>query len=81
MLTLGNDGLPIGRTKTNYHNQNGVLHKRCTHCGKFFRLNYFYPLKYRRNGKEYETLQSWCKFCMVAQNSKRIRMKKSNILQ
>lgn len=76
MITLGNDGLPIGRMKANYQNQNGVLYKRCSHCGKYFRLNYFYALKYRRNGKEHETLQSWCKFCTVTENNKRTRMKK-----
>lgn len=76
MITLGNDGLPVGRRKSNYMNIDGVLHKRCTHCGKYHRLSYFYPLKYRRDGKEYETLQSWCKFCMVSENCKRVKQKK-----
>lgn len=77
-MTLGNDGLPIGRRKNSYLNISGVLHKRCTHCGKHLRLNYFYPLKYRRNGKDYETLQSWCKFCMITENAKRVKMKKKS---
>jgi len=60
MIVLGSDGLPVGRRKNNYMNIDGVLHKRCTHCGQYFRLNYFYPLKYRRKGETRETLQSWC---------------------
>lgn len=76
MVALGKDGLPIGRRKLNYRNENGILYKRCTHCGRFFRLNYFYLLKYRRNGKGYETLQSWCKFCMVITNNKKNKPKK-----
>lgn len=76
MITLGNDGLPVGRRKSNYMNIDGVLHKRCTHCGKYFRLKYFYPLKYRRNGEIHESLQSWCKFCMVSENCKRVKQKK-----
>ena len=75
MITLGSDGLPVGRRKENYMNVDGVLQKRCTHCGKHYRLNYFYPLKYRRDGKEHETLQSWCKFCMVSENCKRVKQK------
>lgn len=76
MITLGNDGLPVGRRKSNYMNIDGILHKRCTHCGKYFRLKYFYPLKYRRNGEIHESLQSWCKFCMVSENCKRVKQKK-----
>lgn len=77
MITLGADGLPVGRAKKNYLNISGVLHKRCTHCGKYLRLNYFYPLKYQRDGKQHETLQSWCKFCMVTDNCRRAREKKN----
>ena len=69
MIVLGSDGLPVGRRKNNYMNIDGVLHKRCTHCGQYFRLSYFYPLKYRRKGEARETLQSWCKFCMVSELS------------
>ncbi len=76
MITLGNDGLPVGRRKNNYMNIDGVLHKRCTHCGQYFRLNYFYPLKYRRNGEIRETLQSWCKFCMVSECCKKAKEKR-----
>lgn len=76
MIELGNDGLPIGRRKNNYSNISGVLYKRCTHCGKHLRLNYFYPLKYIRSGKKYETLQSWCKFCMTTENCKRVKEKR-----
>lgn len=76
MITLGNDGLPIGRQKRNYTTIDGKLYKRCTHCGKMYRLNYFYPLKYKRNGKNYETLQSWCKFCTITENCKRVKTKK-----
>lgn len=76
MITLGSDGLPIGRRKLNYRIDNGILHKLCTHCGKHLRLNYFYPLKYVRDGKEHETLQSWCKFCMTTENCKRVKENK-----
>ncbi|WP_300701277.1 hypothetical protein [Bacteroides sp.] len=76
MLTLGDDDLPIGRRKKgNYMSIGGVLHKRCSHCGQFFRLNYFYPLKYTRNGKRFETLQSWCKFCTITENCRRVKEK------
>lgn len=78
MIRLGNDGLPIGRKRSNYSNIDGVLHKRCTHCGNHYRLSYFYPLKYRRNGVEYETLQSWCKFCMTTEINENIK-KKNNM--
>ena len=75
-MTLGNDGLPIGRRKNSYLNISGVLHKLCTHCGKHLRLNYFYPLKYVRDGKEHETLLSWCKFCVTTENCKRVKENK-----
>lgn len=65
MIVLGSDGLPVGRRKNNYMNIDGVLHKRCTHCGQYFRLSYFYPLKYRRKGEIRETLQS----CSLGANS------------
>lgn len=78
-MTLGNDGLPIGRKKTNYMRINGVLHKRCTHCNKYYRLNYFYTLKYKRNGETHETLQSWCKFCMVSNCCRRAKLKKERL--
>lgn len=79
MIRLGNDGLPIGRKRTNYINLDGVLHKRCTHCDKYYRLNYFYPLKYRRNGVKHETIQSWCKFCMATEINKSIKQKKEKL--
>lgn len=76
-IKFGDDGLPVGRKKLNYRTENGVLQKRCSHCGKFYRLNYFYSLKYQRNGIEHETLQSWCKFCMIEDNCKRVLQKKN----
>lgn len=79
MIRLGNDGLPIGRKRSNYSNIDGVLHKRCTHCGKHYRLSYFYSLKFRRNGAEHETLQSWCKFCMATEINKSIKQKKEKL--
>lgn len=79
MITLGNDGLPIGRRKNNYMNIEGVLHKRCSHCEKYYRLNYFYPLKYQRNGVAHESLQSWCKFCMVSDCCRRAKQKKERL--
>lgn len=80
MIILGSDGLPVGRRKSNYMNIDGVLHKRCTHCGQYFRLSYFYPLKYRRKGEALETLQSWCKFCMVSECCKKAKEKREKQL-
>lgn len=80
MIVLGSDGLPVGRRKNNYMNIDGVLHKRCTHCRQYFRLSYFYPLKYRRKGEARETLQSWCKFCMVSECCKKAKEKREKQL-
>lgn len=78
MIALGNDGLPLGRRKkSNYMNIGGILHKRCSHCEKYLRLKYFHALKYTRDGVKHESLQSWCKFCMSAQNYKRVKEKRA----
>lgn len=65
-VIFGKDGLPKGKgyPKKNYRNENGVLLKRCTDCGRFYRLHRFYIFHYVRDGEQRRAYRSWCKFCM-----------------
>ena len=80
VLKLGENGIPTGagRPKKNYRNEGGGILKKCSHCGKFYKLNRFYALRYTRNDKPYETYQAWCKFCM-SETIKRRRRRTSNL--
>lgn len=79
ILKLGENGLPTGtgRPKKNYRNEDGVLLKKCSHCGNFYRLHRFYTLRFVRGGKRYETYQAWCKFCMSKNASQRHSIRQS----
>lgn len=50
--------------RPNVKTENGVTLRRCTVCGRFLRLNWFYPKRIIRNGKAYLTYSCECRICV-----------------